>query len=263
MIDRNKTGITHDVTVAVAGWMEEHGFKPVETEVLVEMGWCADLAGVIEPTQTELIALKLLERPPSWNEINSLVTKRRVWKEEVLQKWQEKYQSLSRVMTCLVEVKTSRSDFNGDRKWKAVLPTDLAYVAVPKGLIEQREWPEGWGVLEFSNGLLRRLRAPTPGTTTADQKLSVVMSIAVRRDHHTRYERWREYQKADRIEAAENKQIRSVGQMARAMLHIAHGLHDSVEMVLSYHGIKNMPEYMMTPLRQLYGIAKDRSKEKE
>jgi hypothetical protein len=64
MNDRNKSPITHEVTDAVAVWLDAHGFKPVETEVPMVAGWVADLAAVICPTQTELIALQLIKRPP-------------------------------------------------------------------------------------------------------------------------------------------------------------------------------------------------------
>jgi hypothetical protein len=34
--DRNKTQLTKDVTAAAALWLQEHGFKPIETEVHVK-----------------------------------------------------------------------------------------------------------------------------------------------------------------------------------------------------------------------------------
>jgi hypothetical protein len=33
MSDANKTALTHDVTAAAVCWLEERGFRPVETEV--------------------------------------------------------------------------------------------------------------------------------------------------------------------------------------------------------------------------------------
>jgi hypothetical protein len=67
MIDRNKTEITHNITRLAALWLDNHGFKPVETEVGVDQGWIADIAGVGCLTQTEYIGLKLLKRPPRWH----------------------------------------------------------------------------------------------------------------------------------------------------------------------------------------------------
>jgi hypothetical protein len=68
MADRNKTELTQNVTRIASLWLNRKGFKPVETEVCVEWrhkkAWIADVAGVIAPTQTELIDLKLIRRPP-------------------------------------------------------------------------------------------------------------------------------------------------------------------------------------------------------
>lgn len=242
--DRNKTGLTHDVTAAAARWLEERGFKPVETEVSVCLGWCADLAGVIVPTQTELIDLKLIPRRPSW-------------KAPALdqQAWEQRYKLFDRTYTCMVEVKTSRGDFRGDRKWSLPCPTDLAYLAVPKGMVKLEECPARWGVLEYSDGAMRRLRAPDPYVTTTEEQLGVVLSIAVRRDHHTRYERWREYQKQDRVERAAEKTVSRVSAIARVMEKIVRGEGESVDRVFEYHGIKNMPEYAMERIRPLWGLA--------
>lgn len=64
--DRNKTATTHRVTRAAAQWLSTHGFKLVEREVGVALGWQADLAGTVELTQTEAVNLKLVPRPPRY-----------------------------------------------------------------------------------------------------------------------------------------------------------------------------------------------------
>lgn len=244
MNDRNKTPLTHDVTASTVAYLEARGFKPVETEVQVCDGWCADIAGVICPTQTELIDMKLLAPRPNW--------KAPTEKHEM---WQTAYGLLDRVMTCLVEVKTSRGDFNGDRKWKSSPPVDLAYIAVPKGIIRPEEWPGGWGVLEYSDGGLKRLRNPIPAVATIEQHRDVILSIAVRRDHHTRYARWRELQKEQRIRDGGEKTLQRITKISRMFLQIANGEHGSVENILDRHGLKMLPRWDMEALRNLYGIA--------
>jgi hypothetical protein len=244
MKDRNKSELTHEVTSAVAAWMDERGFKPVETEVYVERGWVADLAGVIVPTQTELIDLKLLRPRPTW---------KRPTDEHAA--WKAEYDAIDRTMTALVEVKTSRSDFVGDRKWKLPIPTDLAFLAVPSGMVKEEEWPTGWGILSYSNGSVRRLRTPTPTVTTISQQFSVVLEIAVRRDHHTRYARLREQQRERRISDAEAKSIRRASDIARAFLQIARAEHNSVEEVLGRNNIKNLGGFVMEQLENLWGVA--------
>ncbi len=65
----NKTPLTNQITNAVAAWMDNRGFKPVETEVTVAGGWVADLAGVIVPTRGAAPAARLVQRDtdPSLN----------------------------------------------------------------------------------------------------------------------------------------------------------------------------------------------------
>lgn len=271
MNDRNKSPITHEVTDAVASWLDAHGFKPVETEVPLALGWVADLAGVICPTQTELIALQLIKRPPSWNEIHSLKTKRRTWDADAYKAWQGTIDALRRTMTCLIEVKTSRADYCGDKKWTLTPPTDLAFVAFPRGLVKAEEWPTGWGILEFHDGAIKRLRAPTPQVTADSQQRDVILSIAIRRDHHTRYSRFREAQKETRLASATETSMARIRDIFRAVLSVARGERDSLEECLMFtrlhhhvnkgsvidgRYVTTTPEWVMEPLRELYAIAK-------
>jgi hypothetical protein len=232
--DRNKTVLTHEVTAAVAQWMDEHGFKPVETEVTVAAGWVADLAGVIMPTATELIALKLMRRAPKWSQ------------REQRMAWESECRTLERIMTALIEVKTSRSDFLGDKKWALPPPVTVAYVAVPAGLIGQDEWPDG---------SIKQLRGSSVFTATLEEQLSVTLSIAVRRDHNTRYARLRELQRAKRIQQAEYRIARTAGAIARAMLDILNAKHGTVDLTLDFHNIKCLKSgYVREQLDELWGI---------
>lgn len=207
--DRNKTEITHKVTDATYQWLDNHGFKPVETEVEMPYDpahgkcWVANIAAVIVPTQTELINLKLVRRPPQWKYQSSNVGYR-----EKREAWEAEYAEVSRRMTCLVEVKTSRGDFMGDRKWKLAPGTDLAWVAISQGVATVSECPEGWGVLVLSGDVMKQIRTPVPRRTTVEQHLSVIYDIAIRRDHRTRYAQQREQQKAWRVRMREDREER-------------------------------------------------------
>lgn len=147
MSDLNKTALTHEVTRDTIAWLRERGFKPVETEVQITDGWVADIAGVIVPSRSELAPLRLLPNKPAYSSGGN-------YKQSA---WEKDAGALLRPYTCLVEVKTSRADFLRDHKWSSQRLTDLSYLAVPKGLIDQKEWPEGWGILEFDTEFYAKL----------------------------------------------------------------------------------------------------------
>lgn len=103
--DRNKTELTHKVTAAVYRYLDERGFKPLETEVPICEGWIADLGGVIIPTQSELQELKLLSARPRYRQYTPEV---RVAQEA----WYAKAQEMQQLMTMssLVPNKQRRGD---------------------------------------------------------------------------------------------------------------------------------------------------------
>lgn len=241
MQDRNKTELTHKVTNAVDCWLDERGFKPTETEVCVCDGWVADLAGVIVPTQTELQKLKLMPPKPKWN------------KREEVEAWYALANERQQLMTALVEVKTSRADFLGDKKWGQQPPVNLAYLAIPNDLpVSPEEIPAGWGLITYSSATqnMRALRPAVIREITVEQKLWVVHEIAVRRDHRTRYEALRESQKDERIHANQEVSRTRVHDAIRAVTAIFHGCeypgkpwatrYNSVQEVLEHFNIKHL-----------------------
>lgn len=260
--DRNKSELTHKVTEATYMWLDNHGFKPVETEVEMpwrdvnEKGWIADLAGVIVPTQTELIEMNMLPSPPRYNYLsksNDGYDKKRT-------AWEELYRPIDRRMTCLVEVKTSRSDYLGDRKWTATPATDLAFVAVPSGMVKPEEWPTGWGVFELRGDGVVKVRNPTPRVATTDEHLSVIYQITLRRDHRTRHAQNREWQKVQRIEDAVKVSVDRIDKIVDAVRDIAAGSTrwgepiSSVEQALRIHGIRNAKDRQLERLAEIFGI---------
>ena len=104
--DQNKTELTKQITAATCFWLDERGCKPVETEVSVACGWIADIASVICPSNTELQELKQsavleVEQTSRAGSVEAEVA------------------AMACMMTVIVEVKTSRGDFLGDKKWNA------------------------------------------------------------------------------------------------------------------------------------------------
>jgi hypothetical protein len=175
MTDLNKTPLTHEVTKGAVDWLTGSGFKPVQTEVKLAQGWVADVAGAIIPTRTELIDLKLIRRAPKWRGDN--VT------EQVA--WSAHSKAMELPYTCLVEVKTSRADFARDQKWDLTQPANLAYLAVPKGLISEDEWPAGWGILEFNDGAIRCVQPAALKAVSAELQRDVILEIAMRLHNNT------------------------------------------------------------------------------
>lgn len=235
--DRNKTDLTKHVTRCAVEWLDNHGFKPVETEVLVANGWVADVASVICPTQTELVALKLLGKRPPWG-------------STMMPAWEAGLLARRRVMTALCEVKTSRSDFVDDRKWQTEPPTDLAYVAVPSAL-KNLAWqlPDTWGVLVVSDECLRLSRTPQDRQATTEQQRDVILQIAIRRDHDTRHERIRAIMRKHRAKQSEQKSSTKIGNLIGIIEHVVNG-ECTPEEAAARFGTR-MPYYCVERLKRL------------
>ncbi len=247
--DRNKTDLTKLVTSAAVRWLDEKGFKPIETEVPVSPGWVADIAGSILPTNTELISLKLIKRGPRWSQPGYPEK----WKE-----WEASAAWLRRLLTVIVEVKTSKSDFSGDGKWALPVPSNLAYLAIPNTLAVV--CPEGWGMLAY-DAVKNEVRCHKPAPlheVPVESQLNLVLQVSIRRDHDTRYKRFREFRQMVRERNNADKSLTRTLDAMRAMLDIVEGKHTSVEEVLDRHRVRKVPEWMMEELQELWGI-KDHS----
>lgn len=226
--DGNKTPLTERVTATVAQWMNERGMKPVETEVPVAAGWIADLAGVICPTRTEASDLKLIPRSPRCyaNPNYAAMNDER----------EAAFQALPPLITVLVEVKTSRGDFRGDRKWELPRPAHLCYLATPPDIVGPNEVPMGWGWIVVGEEAKQKLppqMTPQTDAITAD----LIWQVAVRRDHQTRYARLREIQKKRRAEEAEGKAYRRMSALIAAACDAIAG-RKPLEESLRWCGVK-------------------------
>lgn len=242
--DQNKTEITKQITAATCFWLDERGCKPVETEVSVTRGWVADIASVICPSNTELQELKLIRRAPKWS--------KRVEREA----WEAEISAISRMMTVIVEVKTSRGDFLGDKKWALPPMADLSWIAAPFGLIGKSERPLGWGILEYCgvrDCMVTRC-VPQIRMTTAEQQRNLIHAVACRRDNHTRYEHINRIRKEYREQDKQRESLTRVKDAMRAALSIAHGEYGSVEGALEAHRIKlrSIGELEMLKLTRLW-----------
>lgn len=253
--DRNKTVITRTVTSAAVRYLEWRGCKPLETEVPICEGWVADVAGVLDPTITELVALKFIRPRPKWNFANPLDPRR---DDNGYREWGKIAKKAQRLMTVLVEVKTSRGDFRGDEKWSRPLPVDIAYLAVPEDLgLRVDEIPSSWGLLEYNavTDCVRLGHPPVIQNVSIEKQLDVVFQIALRRDHYTRHERMREFRRGIAITRnAEVSRTRILDAM-RAMISIVEGKHGSVDGALEWHGIKRIPDHDRIQLEKLWARA--------
>jgi hypothetical protein len=246
--DLNKTKLTEETTDAAMKWLATNGFEPIQKEVTVKDGWIADIAGVIRPTQTEILALKLMHRCPRWNSINHLAQS----------EWRASIDSMKRQpYTMLTEVKTSRSDFRKDHKWDLVMPTNLAYLAVPEGLISEEEWPTNWGILEYQHDgtvICRRNACLTPVSTEAQR--DVIFEISQRLLHTTDafYLSQRVTQKDDR-EYEKAKRLREVIQ---GVCRIVESKEKDFDLALSFSRlpVTQLSEIDRQRLKNLHGIGK-------
>jgi hypothetical protein len=247
MADQNKTQLTREITAAAVAWLDAKGFKPIETEVPVTAGWIADVAGIICPTTTELINLKLLRRKPRYRDNHS------VYKD-----WKTDRDWFPLHITGLVEVKTSRGDFLKEKKWSIISPTHLCWLAVPAGLIQANEHWAGWGVLEFNKSKQLRIvqQAEFMRVNSPHEILCVCHNIGIRRDHHTRYARFREQRSNKQQQHNEYKTRARITVCIRAVTDIFTGKH-TVEEAMEKARIKCLSEYDLDRLEAIYKKGSD------
>lgn len=242
MADCNKTDLTRQITDAASRWLDEKGFKPVETEVYAARGWIADLAAVGSLTRTEAVKLKVIPKAPKHSTD---------WRERQ-NAWEAMYQSLPRLVSTIVEVKVSKSDFTGDRKWGREPVANLMYVAMPPGLRERVDVPPPWGILQQVGDQVRCMRPAILTPVPVEQTLWVTHSIAVRRDHFTRYARFREFDRQARQQRGEETTVARVSTICRAVLGLATGRYRTVDEALGscYVRVK-VPGYVRKELEKL------------
>jgi hypothetical protein len=238
MSDANKTDATRSLTKLVAAWCDERGWKPIETEVSVGPAWVADLAGVCDPTQTEAIAMKLIKRKPP---------RREDWGA-----WRQTLMDLPSPMTAVVEVKTTVQDFRRDDKFRRpFLPGHLNYLAMPSRMIDCNEVDGRWGILVTHGDGVRCVCAPKIQNVPEAQVLNVVYQTAIRRDHFTRYARFREFDRQTRNTDNERVNRTRVSDAVRMVEAIASGDMSVTEAVSYFLKGAKLPGYLAERLALL------------
>lgn len=197
--DRNKTNITHAVTEAAAKWMASIGAKCMETEVPVANKWVADLACFWRPTPTEATNQKLIPRAlryPYGSKIKGM--------EEYIKREEQRhlsYQQLPEIITILVEVKTTRPDFNKeyspDGKFNSKRMADIQILAVPRQLLKIVNAPDGWWIIECgeSEGKIVKVNRFGISPVDIDQRLHLVSAVGERRHNRTANLMWSQLSK--------------------------------------------------------------------
>lgn len=230
--DRNKSETTRAITDLVRRYVQELGFKPVESEVHLCRAWNADVAGVGILTQTEAIRMKLIPRKKPYNSPGY---------DEAYARSADAYRALPDFLSILVEVKASRADFKGDKKWTREPPANLCYLAVPRNLVAPAEYPAGWGILEYSGegrrALLRLVRPGDVFPVAIEQQLQNLYAVAIRREHVGRYAALNEERKAQRVQQNQDVSRARVRDAMCAVIRIATADGGSVDAVLARYRI--------------------------
>ena len=248
--DRNKTPLTHAVTETAYRYLADRGFKPLEKECYIADRWIADIAGVCTPSQTEAANLRLIKRAPKWE--RSADDAAQAAQQAAREAWTATYTALLQPLTALVEVKTSVSDYSGDRKWTAIKPVNLCYVAMPEGMIPRERWPEGWGViLTTTNGLnLRKVHPPQIAPMTPEAQMWTVFRVANRMHNRVCYGKMAERQRAQRLEEAQYTTTGRFRDVVKVVLAIMGG--KPADEALRYWGIRaKLPQDVLDQLEAL------------
>jgi hypothetical protein len=246
--DRNKTELTQNITRNVGLWLDAKGFKPVETEIGVAHGWIADVAGVCTPTATEMLAMHLVPARPKYSRDRDAAY------SVQYEAWIALCNQIPQPLTALVEVKVSVADFRGDRKWQEQeWPTNLCYVAMPEGLIDESDWPPAWGVIIFSRdgSAIRKAYPPKRvQVVSTERQMWTILALAVARDHVTRHNRIREFRKEVCLADAERKTVGRIQSVIRMVRQVIGGM--DVDRALRWHGITtNLPHSIRADLESL------------
>ena len=258
-MDENKTPLTHRITALAAAYLDNAGFKPVETEVSVYHSWIADLASFIYPTRTEVKKLKLIEKP---------------WGKDFDHNYEELHYTYGCPFTAIVEVKISMSDFKRDLDYKFsghIWPAHICYPAYPKGLLEPEQIPAGWIGIECSKEGKRLLKVhhswyrrinnhgvhpmhhPGPGQVT-----SLIAQVAIRREHRTRYASQRDWIKSYRCEQKQRQKTADINHLimmiSEWMNNEGYWKERELKHMIERECHKNLPSYLDKYLKNLAAL---------
>jgi len=280
-IDRNKSPLTHKITSGAQIYLKERGFKPIETEVYLEQYWLADIAAVVTPTNTELQKMRLIKtKPPypyssfdlmkkygfaTYQELHdSPQYKEIIQKHDIkLSEWNKTIDGFPSLMTSLVEVKISKSDFVKDNKWARPSPVNLRYLAIPCGLLKRSEFPPDWFILEFdaSGRCVRLAQTGKLEQVNAEKQMWNIHQIAVRRANRTENTWSAKIAKAFNAQQTTRKQSYRISNILHAFMTIIKGgdsYHQTVDDVFKSYGINpdKISIFYKNDLQKLWGLLK-------
>jgi len=188
-------------------WMYSAGFKPVQTEVPVADSWVADVSGYITPTFSELKRNLKILKPLGFKDTADGMTN-----------FYNRYQF---PLTGLVEVKTTMADFQKDvgRKYERYgncqsSPCHLSWIALPKGVVEERELPSNWGWIFFGADGTKLLKVYPPKWVEAQHPgdtAKIIAAIGERVFNKYHYREFREWIKQYRAEKRQNNERYKTG----------------------------------------------------
>jgi len=170
-------------------YLENRGFKPIETEVFIEGFGIVDVASFVYPTPIECHKLRLA------NEQRFGLDK---------QDYGDIQFRYGHILTAVIEVKVTRADWLRDKetKFKQRAPAHLCYLAYPKDLLEAKDLPEGWLGLEMDSTGYRVNRRhwnwPMVHPQHPGDVVDFVGAVAIKADHRTRFARHRTMMKMQR-----------------------------------------------------------------
>jgi len=252
--DANKSELTLRITEAAAVWLDNIGAKPVETEVPIDRGWVADLAGAWCPTRTEAQMQGLIPRSVRFSGEN--------WDrhEQRREEREKAFDALPAPITIAHEVKVSRGDFRGDKKWDRPWPANMCVLSIPDGMLKPEEYPAGWWILLHSTkaGTLRKVERRGEIRAVADSdRMWFIHQVGLRCDHRVRNQRWRDLQKSHRNTENENVNRERMHRLARVMVDIVNARFASIDETLGYHLRRpDISSWLRDELTPLYGLAR-------
>ena len=257
MLDRNKTALTHRVTAVAAAYLDGLSCKPVETEVVVQGSWVADVAGIWQPTVTE--ARRIHMSVPMQKRLGVKANA-----EYAL------HVCGDGPLAVVAEVKTTRSDFLSDHKWQRPPPAHFCFLAFPRGVLDpESELPKGWFGLETSEDGTQVVKVHRccgfAHPMHSGLLLDFVTAVAVRRHHRTKYAATRDWVKAYTAADQEEKKRYSASRLLEGLANWLQGLGHwpdrELGNVLPKLGIKKVPHYLREPVEYFEALRERIKKE--
>lgn len=142
-MDLNKTKLTHTLTAAAGVWLSNMCARPAVTELTVKGYGVADLGALLSMNQSTARRLRV-----PWRDWHS----------------------------CIIEVKSTRSDYQRDRKFRQQAAANLQILVTPKGLVRANE-AAGWGILEPWGTGLRMRRLPKRHDIPIDARMDFLLGM--------------------------------------------------------------------------------------